>query len=269
MAGVLYTVATPIGNLDDITSRALKTLDSADYILCEDTRVSSKLLSRFNISKKLIPYHKFNEKSQIDSVIKDLENGLNIALISDAGTPCVSDPGRILLNEIYKHNLKVSPVSGACAVSTFLSAVAKDDEDYAFCGFVPRTIKEQEKLFEKYENVDLIFYESPNRLTKTLENIASLRGNDAKVSIGRELTKLYEEIKFGKVSELVEYYKNNPPKGEIVVMLYKKAIAEEVQTDIKKHIKALQAKGFSTKDISVILSTIFDLNKNEIYKLVK
>ena len=267
MAGILYTVATPIGNLDDITNRALKTLESVDYILCEDTRVSAKLLNHFEISKKLIPYHKFNEKSQLETVVADLENGLNIALISDAGTPCISDPGRVLVNELNTKGLRIIPISGACAVSTFLSAVAKDEEAYAFSGFVPRTMQEQQKLFEKFENIDLIFYESPNRLVKTLENILKLRTQDAKVAVGRELTKIHEEIKIGTVSAIIEHYKSNPPKGEIVVMLYKKTDKPNACADIEKYIKSLQTKGFSTKDISIILSEIFDINKNEVYKI--
>ena len=268
MTGILYTIATPIGNLEDITKRAVKTLETVDYILCEDKRVSAKLLSHFNISKKLFAYHKFNEKEQLAIIIENLKNGANIALISDAGTPCISDPGRILVNELYKNNIKVVPIPGACAVSTFLSAVTKNDEEYAFAGFVPRTAQEQEKLFEKFSDTDLVFYDSPNRLIKTLENIVKFRDKNALISVGRELTKIHEEIKTDTAENLLKYYSENPPKGEIALMLYKKPQNTVQETDIINKIKVLQGKGFSTKDISVILSTLYNINKNTVYNLI-
>ncbi len=269
MTGILYTVATPIGNLDDMTPRAIKILESVDYILCEDTRVSSKLLSRFDIKSKLVAYHKFNEKEQLSRVISDLENGQNIALISDAGTPCVSDPGRILVNELYSNHIKVVPISGACAVSTFLSASPKNSEEYIFTGFIPRTAKEQKEFFEKYSCADVIFYDSPNRLIKTLENIKEILGENTIVTVGRELTKLYEEIKNGTVVELINYFSQKEPKGEIVVMVHKntETTTNADEKEIIEKIKNLKEKGFSTKDISVILSSLYDFNKKTVYNL--
>lgn len=269
MNGILYTVATPIGNLEDMSPRAIKTLESVDYILCEDTRVSSKLLSKFNISKKLIAYHKFNEKEQVDKVLADLRNGQNIALISDAGTPCVSDPGRVLVNDAYKEGFKVIPVSGACAVSTFLSAVPKEDETYIFTGFIPRTFSEQQKFFEENYCADLVFYESPNRILKTLENIIKIYGNSVRVAVGRELTKLYEEILSDTAENIYNHFKMNQPKGEFVVMLYKEKNNDKtnLETEIEKKVVILKNKGYSSKDVSVILSLLFDVNKNLIYKI--
>ena len=271
MAGTLYSVATPIGNLEDMTPRAIKTLENVDYILCEDTRVSSKLLSRFDIHTKLIAYHKFNEKEQLQRVITDIESGKNIALISDAGTPCVSDPGRVLINELYTKGIKVIPISGACAVSTFLSAIPKKDESYTFTGFIPRTASEQEKLFEKYNNADIIFYESPNRLLKTLENIKKYYGEKIKITVGRELTKLYEEIQTGTVSDLINYFSQKETKGEIVVMIHCGELnnSNNNYMEFSIYIKKLKDKGYSTKDISIILSTLFDINKNTVYELCK
>lgn len=271
MAGVLYTVATPIGNLEDITNRAIKTLNAVDYILCEDTRVSAKLLARFDIKSKLIAYHKFNEKEQLERVINDLENGMNIALISDAGTPCISDPGRILVNALFEKEIKIVPVCGACTVSTLLSAAPKTSEEYTFTGFIPRTLSEQEKFLQKYSATDVIFYESPNRLLKTLENIKKILGNDMKITVGRELTKVYEEIKYGSISEITDYYSANPPKGEIAVLLYKKETStqdNQDKTEFDEKIKILTDKGFSAKDVSIILSSLFDVNKNTIYKKI-
>lgn len=271
MAGVLYTVATPIGNLEDITNRAIKTLNAVDYILCEDTRVSAKLLARFDIKSKLIAYHKFNEKEQLERVINDLENGMNIALISDAGTPCISDPGRILVNALFEKEIKIVPVCGACTVSTLLSAAPKTSEEYTFTGFIPRTLSEQEKFLQKYSATDVIFYESPNRLLKTLENIKKILGNDMKITVGRELTKVYEEIKYGSISEITDYYSAHPPKGEIAVLLYKKETStqdNQDKTEFDEKIKILTDKGFSAKDVSIILSSLFDVNKNTIYKKI-
>lgn len=271
MSGILYTVATPIGNLGDISSRAIKTLEKSDYILCEDTRVSSKLLSYLNLNKKLIPYHKFNEKEQLNRIINDLKTGLNIALISDAGTPCVSDPGRVLINELYKQNIKVSPISGPCAISTFLSAVPKNNELYTFIGFIPRQKSEQKAIFEKYSHSDLIFYDSPNRIIKTLENISELISPDAKIAIGRELTKLYEEFLVDTAQNLILHFKSKPPKGEMVVMLYKKETdkSNPIDEEIVNKIKTLIQKGFSTKDISVIFSTLYGLKKNDLYSIAE
>lgn len=269
MTGTLYTVATPIGNLEDLSQRAINTLRRVGYILCEDKRVSAKLLSRFEIENKLIAYHKFNEKEQLERVIEDLQGGIDVALISDAGTPCISDPGRILVNELYEQGIKVTPVSGPCAVSTFLSAVPKIDEEYTFYGFIGRTGAEQEKVFSKYSNTDLIFYESPNRLVKTLENITKLRGTNAKVAVGRELTKIYEEIRVETAEKITNYFMTNPPKGEIVVMLYKKPEEDFKEADLDDKIKILTAKGFSAKDISTILSSLFNVNKNNVYKAVQ
>ena len=269
MTGILYTVATPIGNLDDMTPRAIETLEKVDYILCEDTRVSSKLLSRFDIKSKLVAYHKFNEKEQLERIVADLENGQNIALISDAGTPCVSDPGRVLVNELYSKGIKVTPISGACAVSTFLSASPKNNEEYIFTGFIPRTQKEQKEFFEKYDCADIIFYESPNRLIKTLENIKEILGENTVVTVGRELTKLYEEIKNNTVYELIKYFTPKEPKGEIVVMVHKNT-NETLNADEKEiieKIKILKEKRFSTKDISVILSSLYGFNKKVVYNL--
>lgn len=271
MSGILYTVATPIGNLGDISSRAIKTLEKSDYILCEDTRVSSKLLSYLNLNKKLIPYHKFNEKEQLNRIVNDLKTGTNIALISDAGTPCISDPGRVLVNELYAQNIKISPISGPCAVSTFLCAIPKSDEPYTFIGFIPRQKSEQKAVFEQYSNSDLVFYESPNRILKTLENISELISPDAKIAIGRELTKLYEEFLVDTAQNLILHFKSKPPKGEMVVMLYKKETdkSNPIDEEIVNKIKTLIQKGFSTKDISVIFSTLYGLKKNDLYSIAE
>lgn len=263
-----YVVATPIGNLEDISQRALKILSEVDYIACEDTRVTKKLLDRYNISTKLFAYHKFNEKLETQKILELLENDKTIALVSDAGTPCVCDPGKILLEALYENGIKIESVAGACAISTFLSLVPRKDEQFAFVGFIDRTLSKQEKVFEQYKNIDTIFYESPNRLVKTLENIKQIRGENVKVAVGRELTKMFEEVFVDRVDEVINFYTNKAPKGEIVCMIYKDECENIFDIDIESKVKVLSGQGFSNKDILKILVSLYGLNKNELYKIL-
>lgn len=263
-----YVVATPIGNMEDISARALKILSEVDYIACEDTRVTKKLLERYNISTSLFAYHKFNEKLETQKILELLETGKTIALVSDAGTPCICDPGKILLKSLYEHNIKIESVTGACAISTFLSLIPRDDEQFAFIGFVDRTFEKQKKVFEQYKNIDTIFYESPNRLLKTLENIKQIRGKETTIVIGRELTKMFEEIVVNTVDEIIHYYTQNPLKGEIVCMIYKDKNQNIADIEILDKAKKLSQQGFSNKDIIKILVSLYALNKNELYKIL-
>ncbi len=262
----VYIVATPIGNKLDLSARAVQILLEVDLIACEDCRTSAKLLESFEIPTKMVSYHKFNEKQRTQEFLRLIEEGKKIALISDAGTPCISDPGRVLVEELFAHGVKISAIPGPSAVVTFLSMIPRKNEEFAFAGFLPRTKPAQEKVFEKFKDIDTVFYESANRLIETLENIASTRGNDAKVAVGRELTKMFEEVKFGTVREAIDYYKTNILKGEIVFLLYAQDEANAQDADIASKIKKLKAKNFSDKDISVILSELYDLNKNKVYK---
>lgn len=265
----LYIVATPIGNLADITFRAVEILKSVDIILCEDTRNSSHLLNHLQIdNKKLLSYHKFNEKKRVENIKHlILEENKKIALISDAGTPCISDPGRILVNSLSQQKVKIIPIAGACALTTFLSATYKQDEDFVFLGFLPRTFDAQKKILLKNSSNDIVFYEAPNRLIKTLDNIAKIFGEDTVVSIGRELTKIHEQIKTSKVVDLIDFYKTNILKGEIVVLIHHKNNYNNFALDLEllSKIEQLKNKGFSKKDIVTILVTLYEFNKNEIY----
>ena len=261
-----YVVATPIGNLDDISSHAIKVLKEVDYIACEDTRVTKKLLDKYGISTKTFAYHKFNEKVETEKILSLLNAGKTIALVSDAGTPCICDPGKIVLKTLYENNIKIESVTGACAISTFLSLVPRENEKYVFAGFLERTLPKQKVIFEKYKDCDLVFYESPNRLVKTLENIMQIRGINTKIAVGRELTKIHEEIFVDNTKKVIEHYTKNPPKGEIVVMIYGNFTTKPDTDEIlAKGIKLL-SQGFSTKDTAKILSILFNVNKNEIYK---
>lgn len=265
----VYIVATPIGNKADFSIRAVDVLKSVDLIACEDTRTSAKLLEAYAIPTKLVSYHKFNEKQRTAQILKMLEAGQKIALISDAGTPCISDPGRVLVEELFKcaPKIKITSIPGASAVTTFLSMVPRTSEEFAFGGFVPRVKGQQAKLFEKFEKLDTVFYESANRLVETLENITELRGEGAEIAVGRELTKMFEEVKHGSVRGVIDYYKTNILKGEIAFLLYAKPCEDEDEAEILDKIKKLKTLNFSDKDISAILAELYGLNKNKVYKL--
>lgn len=259
----LYVVATPIGNLEDITLRALETLKSVDVIAAEDTRNTSVLLEKYGITTRLISYHKFSESSRVELFLNYLNEGKSIALVSDAGTPLISDPGVVLVEAVLSAGFKVIPIVGACAVIGLLSAIPRGCEDFKFIGFLPRVKNQIIEIVSKNRNENLVFYESPNRLIETLEIIASNYPNK-KVAIGRELTKKFEEIKVGTIVEIIEYYKNNTLKGEIAGMLYKDEVQDEIDLDEK--IKKLKALKLKDKEISSIIATLYDVNKNQVYK---
>ncbi|MBQ8847639.1 MAG: 16S rRNA (cytidine(1402)-2'-O)-methyltransferase [Candidatus Gastranaerophilales bacterium] len=259
----LYVVATPIGNLEDITLRAINVLKNVDVIAAEDTRNTSVLLEKYSISTKLISYHKYSENSRIELFLNYLNEGKSIALVSDAGTPLISDPGNVLVENVLNSNHKVIPISGASAVITLLSATSRTDEDFKFIGFLPKIKNQIEKIITNNKNENLIFYESPNRLIETMETIKEIYP-DKKITVGRELTKKFEEIKTFNINEMIEHFKNNTLKGEIVVLLHKDAQKEEF--DFTDKIKKLKKLNLKDKEISSILSELYDANKNAIYK---
>ena len=265
MAGVFYSVATPIGNLQDITKRAIDVLNSVDVILCEDTRTSKVLLDKYSITTELISYHKFNEQQRTSSIVDMLKEGKNVALITDAGTPCVSDPGCILIETLYEEGIKVVPIPGACAISTLLSSLPRDNETFTFVGFLPRKFEEQKRLIEKYSKENVVFYESPKRLVKSLSNLAEILGAEQKIAIGRELTKKFEDIKVGTLQYFSDLYGKSEPKGEIVCLIYGNEQKDEGVELLTLRIKKLKEKNFSDKDIAVILSQLFEYQKNEVY----
>src|SRR5574344_1337074 len=227
----LYIVPSPIGNLGDMTFRAVEVLKSVDIIACEDSRVTQKLLNHFEIKTKCISYHKFNEKERIVNFLQILSEGKKIALISDAGTPLFCDPGAVLVKELRKKGYTVTSLAGANAVATFLSHVARDDEDFVFVGFMPKTKMQVAKLLSQYKDTDLVFYESPNRILKTLNFICGCNPN-AKVAIGRELTKVFEEVIVDDVKNIITHFKNSQPKGEFVALVFRnKNSGENIDID--------------------------------------
>lgn len=223
--GKLYILATPIGNLEDITLRAIKILKEVDLILCEDTRQTKKLLARYEIFVKTESYHHHSSAGKIEKIIEFLEDGLNIALVSDAGTPGISDPGGKLVQAVlekFGKEIKIIPIPGPSALTAIASVSGIPTDKFIFLGFPPHK-KGRNKFFEQIKNFDFptIYYESPYRLLKNLELVKEILP-EKKIILGRELTKIFEEVVRGSAGEVLEYFINNKDKvrGEIVIILY-------------------------------------------------
>ena len=222
MTGNLYVVATPIGNLQDISLRAIETLNQVDFIAAEDTRITKRLLNKYEISKKTFSFHIKNENFKVKSIIRLLLEGKSIALVSDAGTPCISDPGYILINEARKNNINIYSIPGASSPIAALSISGLPSERFFFEGFLPKK-KGRSKRFAELSNINvtIILFESPHRLLKTLKDIYSAMG-DRRISICKEISKINEENYFGKVSDAISKIKSiSIIKGEYVIMIAK------------------------------------------------
>ncbi|CAM1338992.1 16S rRNA (cytidine(1402)-2'-O)-methyltransferase [Tenacibaculum aestuarii] len=216
----LYLVPTPIGNLEDITLRALKILQEVDYILAEDTRTSGKLLKHYDIATPMQSHHMHNEHKTVEAIVKRLQSGETFALISDAGTPAISDPGFLLTRACVQNNIDVECLPGATAFVPALVNSGLPNDKFVFEGFLPVKKGRQTRLqFLAEETRTMIFYESPHKLLKTLANFAEYFGEDRQLSVSRELTKLFEETKRGSVKEVLAYYTEKPAKGEIVIVV--------------------------------------------------
>lgn len=216
----LYIVPTPIGNLKDMTFRAVEVLEQADLILAEDTRTSGKLLKHFEITTPMQSHHMHNEHKMVESLVNKLKSGTTIALISDAGTPAISDPGFLLTRACVENAIEVECLPGATAFVPALVNSGLPNDKFVFEGFLPVKKGRQTRLtFLAEETRTMIFYESPHKLIKTLTNFCEYFGEDRQVSVSRELTKLYEETVRGTAKEVLEHYTNKPPKGEIVIVV--------------------------------------------------
>ena len=271
--GILYVVGTPIGNLGDITKRALDTLNSVDLIACEDTRTSSNLLKYFNIDKPLVSYHKFNEKDKSDSLIKDLLNNKNIALITDAGMPSISDPGSLLVKKALKNKIEVYTVPGACALITALSSSGIITDSFTFYGFLNRESKKIKDDLQKIKGDSsrvAIIYESPLRLMKTLEYILEILDNPF-LCICNDLTKKFEKKYYGFTKDVIEELKNNPnyKLGEYVIVIEKNKQVE-VNDDKIISIEALLIDELVNNDCTMkeaikLVSDKYQYSKNIVY----
>ncbi|MEG2289525.1 MAG: 16S rRNA (cytidine(1402)-2'-O)-methyltransferase [Clostridium sp.] len=275
MSGKLYLIPTPIGNLKDITLRALETLKSVDVIACEDTRQSLKLLNHFQIKKTLISYHMHNENGKSEDIIKRLLEGQNIAIISDAGTPGISDPGAVIARKCIDEGIQFEVYPGATAITTALVYSGLDTNKFTFVGFLSRENKERkatmEGLMDRQET--LILYEAPHRIQSTLSFIRESLGN-RKIAVCKELTKLHETILRGTVDECIQYYNENQPRGEYVIVIAGKSNAEIMQEmraqwenmTVEEHIKQYMGEGKDKKEAVKLVAKDRNLHKSEIYK---
>ena len=268
MRGKLYLVATPIGNLEDITLRAIRVLKEVDLIAAEDTRNSLKLLNHFEIKKPLISYHRHNEELRVDNLIEKLKQGENIAVISDAGTPGISDPGEVIAKEAIKNGIEVIPIPGACAAINALIASGLDTTEFTFFGFLPLNKKlRKEKLDEiKNETKTCIIYEAPHKLKNTLQDLKEII-LDRKTVIAREITKIHEEFIRGSIDEIIS--KSESLKGEMILLI-EGAIKQENENSLndlslEKHYEYYEKMGLEKKEIIKNIAKDRGVNKNEIY----
>ncbi|WP_294167993.1 16S rRNA (cytidine(1402)-2'-O)-methyltransferase [uncultured Clostridium sp.] len=274
-AGKLYLVPTPIGNLKDITLRALEVLKSVDEIAAEDTRTSLKLLNHFEIKKSLFSYHKHNEQGKSLDIINKLKNGVNIALITDAGTPGISDPGSVIVERCIEEKIEFEVLPGATAITTALVYSGLDTTKFTFRGFLPRKNKDRNPIIDEVKNIrdTIILYEAPHRLVNTLNYIKDNIG-DRKIAICRELTKLHEEIYRGKISEAIEFFSEVRPRGEFVLVIEGKS-DEDIKAEREAHWNSLSIEehlirtiesGIDKKEAIKIVAKERGLSKKEVYK---
>jgi 16S rRNA (cytidine1402-2'-O)-methyltransferase len=265
MTGALYLVATPIGNLEDITLRALRTLREADLVACEDTRHTGKLLAHFDIVKPTVSYHEHNEAERAAELIGKLEAGARIALVSDAGTPLISDPGYRLVTAAIAAGIPVVPIPGASAVLSALSGAGLGTDSFRFCGFLPARTAQRRNTLEQLrdETCTLIFYEAPHRILDTLADIEQIFG-ERPVVVARELTKLHEEFLRGIASEVAA--KLTSVKGEITLLIGKRSGAVVLDTPLAEAVHALEQQGVPRMDAIKLVARARGLSKRDVYK---
>lgn len=262
--GILYLVSTPIGNLKDITLRALETLRESDIIACEDTRRSIVLLNHYEIKKPLVSYHKHNEKSRSEEILRYLEEGKKVALISDAGSPLISDPGAVIVKQAREEGHEIVVIPGASAVISAVS-LAGIDTGFIFIGFLPEKKKSREEILLKYKAADLplVFYSSPHNINGDRENILELYG-DRECYIIKELTKIYESLTFGKLSDAAL----DNTKGEFVLIVMPGKFEEEMlNLSIKEHIvKVMLEQKVTKKEAVKVVAAVRKENRNTVYQ---
>jgi 16S rRNA (cytidine1402-2'-O)-methyltransferase len=269
----LYIVSTPIGNLDDITLRALETLKNSTIILCEDTRISRKLLAKHNIETKLQIYNDHSDYQEREFIRTLIDNGAIISLISDAGTPLIADPGYKLVRYLRKLNYHIDVVPGVSALTTSITISGLPSDRFLFAGFLPKTTEGKKKIFIELSNIKatLTFFETASRIEQSLHTAFTVFGN-REVCVARELTKFYQEVKFGLIEDVINFYNSNIIKGEIVLLIsgasepHKALLAD----DLKNFIDLYLSKGWSAKSVTDIANENFgrSYSKKEIYSIV-
>ncbi len=267
MTGILYIVATPIGNLNDMTARAIDTLKSVDVIACEDTRTSSKLLSFFNISTPTTAYHEYNADTQTARLVERLQGGQSVALISDAGTPLISDPGYRLVKACHDESITVMPIVGACAVIGALSVAGLPSDKFSFVGFLPAKQHGRIEALKAYQahGETLIFYEAPHRIVDCLADMADVFGGEREATLCREISKTFETIKKLPLADLLEFVKNDPnqQRGEIVLVVAGNTQKEQ-KADYDEWLLAI-AKELPPKKASAIVADVLGIKKSAVY----
>ncbi|MBP3194729.1 MAG: 16S rRNA (cytidine(1402)-2'-O)-methyltransferase [Cardiobacteriaceae bacterium] len=271
MTATLFVIATPIGNLEDISRRALRILQEVEFIACEDTRVANKLLTALNIpSKPLLQLHKHNEFAVCERILQKIAGGADCALISDAGTPLISDPGAMITKMAQERGIKISPIPGASALIAALSASGFAADKFFFAGFLPHKKNEKILYLQQFQNYPhtAVFYESPHRILETMEIFRELFPPERKICIAREISKLYEEIIQMPLSETQNWLQENEnrARGEFVLILEKSDEKNEDEAKFLEFAKELQEAGLTNKTISQMLAKYCGVNKKNIYR---
>lgn len=272
MSGTLYLVPTPIGNLGDLSPRALETLEQADFIAAEDTRVTLKLLTHFGLKKPLVAYYRHNTAAGGQAILKRLLAGETCALVSDAGTPAVSDPGEELVALCVEHGVAVSALPGPCALTTALSVSGLPTGRFTFEGFLAMNKKNRREHLDSLvrEERTMLFYEAPHKLTATLADLAQTFGPDRPVALCRELTKLHEEVVRTTLGDALERYRQEPPRGEFVLVVagaQPQPSQPSGPEDALERVSALRREGLSLKDAVKQASKELDFPRNQLYNL--
>lgn len=268
--GKLYIVATPIGNIKDISFRAIEVLENVDFIICEDTRVTNILLKNYNIKKPLLVYNDHSDQVMRNKILSLLDEGKNLALVSDAGTPLISDPGYKLIQVLHKNNITVNAIPGSCSVIAALSIAGVATDRFMFMGFLPAKVNAKSAVFAEVQAIKttLVFFEASNRLLETLGVIEDYFAN-RKVAIVREITKIYEEVVKGSAAQVAQYFNDHPDKlrGEIVLIIDSPTEDETMsEAEIVKQLEKLMLE-MSLKDAVEVISTQYKISKKQIYKL--
>jgi len=268
--GILYVCGTPIGNLEDVSIRLLKTLRSVDLIACEDTRNTIKLLNRYKIKKPLISYHQYSGNVREDHLLEELLGGKMIALVTDAGMPGISDPGPELVKKAIVAGIKIEVIPGPSAFTAALAISGLDSSSFIFYGFLPRQHNQRRNLLKELhtESRTVIFYEAPHRLLASLADVQEILGNDQQLVIGRELTKKFQEMQRGTIAKMIEHYRLNTPRGEICLLLpgRQKDLSTVSIDQIAEETRQLIKQGLDKKEAFKMKAREYGIKKSELYK---
>jgi 16S rRNA (cytidine1402-2'-O)-methyltransferase len=267
--GVLYVVSTPIGNLQDITLRAIEILRGVDFVLAEDTRHSRHLLVHHGIDTRLVSYHEHNEARATAAALGRLHEGADVALISDAGTPLLSDPGGRIVSAAVEAGIPVVPIPGPSALLAAVVTSGLATDRFTFFGFLARKGRDREDAIQDLSGLPhtAVLYEAPNRVAATLSELERRGFGERRASVARELTKQFEEIRRGTVAELAAYYESSPPRGEVVIVLEGRAPQQIAEDDLRVRARALRAAGLSAREVAATLAREDGASRNLAYKL--